>query len=157
MGSSTGKLYNMIDVPKPIVKYHAMNRICMLISILGYTSIQLIMGILRRFAERKSTITLFFILTTWVLLFDGQRRDDAAIPFQSYVECGNTVMGITRRDSGPECFRLVGHYRPECLLPERDLLCNDGLNFGCLRLHSCFGLPYSCALSFFSHDMIELF
>jgi hypothetical protein len=158
MGASTGKLCNMIGIPKPIMKYHALDKICMLISILGYTILQLIMGILGRFAEKKNSITLFFILTTWVLLCDGQRRDDAAIPFQSFAGCGNTVLGITRRDGGPECHSLTGLYRPECPsltglyrpecpLSERNLLCRDGLYLGSSHFIFRVGLPHSCFLS----------
>jgi hypothetical protein len=155
MGASTGKLCNMIGIHKPIMQYHALDKICMLISILGYTILQLIMGILRRFSERKSSITLFFILTTWVLLCDGQRRDDATIPFQSLAGCGNTVLGIRRRDDGPECHSLTGLYRPECPLSERNLLCRDGLYLGFSHLIFRVGLSHSCVLSFFTCDLTE--
>jgi hypothetical protein len=152
MGASTGKLYYMIGNSNPIIKYHAVDKICILISLLEYALMQLIMGILERFTQRKSTITLFFILTTWVLLCDGQCLDDAAFPFQSLAGCGNTVLGITSRDGGPVGLSLLGHYRPECPLPEGDLLCKDGLYLGFSPLHICVGLPYSCVFVLPSQD-----
>jgi hypothetical protein len=112
MAASTGTPHDMIGILEPIIHYHVLDKTCILVSILEYTLMQLIMGILgliRGFTERKRKITLFFILTTWVLLCDGRCRDDAVDPFQSSVRHGNTVVGITRRGDGYGLLGLGGH------------------------------------------------
>ena len=115
------------------------------------------MRILRRFTERKRIITLFFVLATWVPLCDGQRRDDAAVPFLSPVWYGNAVVGITRLDAGYELLGLRGHYRPGCSSPGRDLLCTEGLNHGFLCPHSCIDSPHPLAIPFSTHLPVGYF
>jgi hypothetical protein len=115
------------------------------------------MRILERFTERKRIITLFFVLATWVPLCDGQRRDDAAVPFLSPVWYGNAVVGITRRDAEYELLGCRGHYRSGCSSPGRDLLCTEGLNLGFLCPHSCIDFPHPLAIPFSTHLPVGYF
>ena len=116
----TGLLYNMVGTFGPITKLHALDKICIPILLLGYTLLQSIMVIYLRFA-RKRIITLFFILSTWSLLCDGQRRGDAVVPFQSPVRHGDTVVGLTS-GVGNELlrFRPSEQDRPGCSQTEKN-------------------------------------
>jgi hypothetical protein len=106
-----------------------LDKICIPILLLGYTLLQSIMVIYVRFA-RKRIITLFFILSTWSLLCDGQRRVGAVVPFQSPVRHGDTVVGLTS-GIGNELlrFRPSEQNRPECSRTEKNWLYKDGLKF----------------------------
>jgi hypothetical protein len=107
-----------------------------------------ILGLIRGFTKGKRKITLFFILTTWVPLCDGQCRDDAVDPLQSSVRHGNTVVEITRRGKGYGLLGLGGHDRPGCSLPGKDLLHMDGLNLGSLCPHPHVDFPPSNSIAF---------
>ncbi len=157
MGASTGKLLEMIGTIGPILKYHVLDKIsCVLLLVLEYTLMQLIMGILslKRFTERKGKITLLFALSTWSPLCDGQRRDDAGVPFQSLVGHGNIVMGIMKGDECREDPSLRGYCRPGYSPPGRVFDYEDGLYLGSLCLHSCDDFQYSCIPSLTIPDLL---
>ncbi len=149
MEASTGKSDDVIGISKPIMNFHALDKTCVLLLLLEYTLLQLIVRILERFTERKRTITLILLLSTWVPLCDGHHQSDAAVPFQSPVGHGNTVMGITRRDDGYCLPSLRGHYRPECSLPEKICFTQMGwtLSFCVLILLLIFlaRIPFFCS------------
>jgi hypothetical protein len=157
MGASTGIPHDMIGILEPIIQYHALDKTCILVSILGYTLMQLIMGILgliRGFTKRKRKITLSFILTTWFLLCDGRRRDDAAVPFQSLVGHGNTVVGITRGENELARSNLEGLYRPGCPQQERNLPYKDLFCLGFSSPHLRGDIQHSTLLFFTTLDMV---
>jgi hypothetical protein len=134
MDASTGKPYGMIGSSEPIIKIHVLDKACIPILLLGYTMLQLIVGIMSRFAVKKGS--LFLALSTWFLLCDGQRRYDAAVPFQSLAGHENTVVGIARGDECHEDPSLREYYRPGYSQPGGVFDYKDGFYLGSLCLHS---------------------
>jgi hypothetical protein len=152
MGASTGQLYGLIGPPGPITKLHALDKACIPILLLGYTVLQLIMGTLGRFTEKKRL--LFFALATWFLLCDGRRRDDGGVSFQSLVGHGNTVVGIIRGEDGLARPNLAGLYRPGCPQQERNLPYKDVFCLGFSSPHFRGDLQHSNLLFFTALDLV---
>ena len=128
MEASAAQPYDTIGYFEPIIKIHVMDKASMPILLLGHTLLQLILAIQSRITVKKGL--LLHALATWFLLCGGQRRDDAADPFQSLEGFENTVVGIIRGDECPEDPCLSGYHRPGYSQPGGYFESRDSFSLG---------------------------